>query len=63
MKRFRKEKFSARRGNSPRRNYKQPRRIKWTIEKRGEENYVASSGTGISVYAESPEKLREWIDS
>jgi len=56
------ERFSTRRGNSPRRKIKQPRRIQWQLEKQGEE-WIAKSGTGISVYADSLEKIREWIEA
>ena len=62
---MKREKFrrndSARRGNSPRRTIKPTRTVKWKMEKLSETEWVANYGTGISVYADCPEKLQEWI--
>ena len=59
MKQLREGKYSARRGNSPRRNFKSKPNLKWTIEKSGDE-WFAEAGR-IRVYADSLEKLKEWV--
>jgi len=57
-----KENHSARRGNSPRRNYKPAHQTKWKIRKVGEE-WVADSGTGVTAWGDSKEKIQEWLDA
>ena len=54
-------KYSARRGNSPRRNFSHQKDLKWKIEER-DGMWIAEAGK-IRVWADSLEKIREWISA
>lgn len=62
MKRRKRDGNSARRGNLAVQNLGKPKKVIWQIYER-DGAFVADSGTGVIVWADSVEKLQAWVSA